>query len=732
MYLSSMKIFSFLVCFLPGLLSAQHLVFVQVISEKGPLASATVEFPVLKTGFVTAGNGIAYADNIPAGQHEVRIRYVGLTEKVLTIAVPAADTIRVELEAAEEELEPVFVSSTRSTRTIENEPVRVEIIAGEELDEKSTMKPGELRMLLTESTGIQTQTTSAGSGNASIRIQGLDGRYTLLLRDGMPVFNGAASGLGLLQIPPLDLQQVEVIKGPASTLYGGGAIAGLVNLITKTPGERPETNLMYNRTSANGDDLSAFLARKFEHTGFTFFGSYNDSDAYDPADIGLSAIPKFNRITIAPRFFWYPSNDVTFNAGVHYTREGRRGGSMDWPDDDNLLFFKTDVAPPFFERNNTERTVLNAGADWNISKTQQLRAKASYVVFDRNQETPFSSFIGTQHAVFGEVSHHTELAGGNLVSGANLWTDTFDDRTEWGRNGTSGLSYSQRTAGVFTQFTRPFSEIITLETGLRADYVENYRTVLLPHVSLLIAIAPGLTSRIGGGPGYKTPTLFTEDAERRYFRDILPPDPASLTLERSLGFNADINYSTTVFDLASLTINQLFFHTGIRNRSTPGINRGDGYFAWTPEPGRVVSRGAETNLKVEAGGFTLFTGYSFTDVNILINGTTEEHPLSPRHRLNSFLMYEKEDDFRIGLEAYYTGTQRLNDGSQGKDYLILGFMAQKYFERFSLFVNFENFTDQRQTSFDTIFTRSATSPDFRDIYAPLDGFLINGGVMVRL
>jgi iron complex outermembrane receptor protein len=88
------------------------------------------------------------------------------------------------------------------------------------------MKPGDIRMMLNESTGIQTQQTSATSYNYSIRIQGLDGRYTQLLKDGFPLYAGFSGGLSLMQVTPLDLKQVEVIKGSSSTLYGGGAIAG--------------------------------------------------------------------------------------------------------------------------------------------------------------------------------------------------------------------------------------------------------------------------------------------------------------------------------------------------------------------------------------------------------------------------------------------------------------------------------------------------------------------------
>jgi outer membrane receptor for ferrienterochelin and colicins len=146
-----------------------------------------------------------------------------------------------------EELEEVVIGATRSSRTIANIPTRLEVIAGEEIDEKGNMKPGDIRMILAESTGIQTQQTSATSGNASIRIQGLDGKYTQIIRDGFPLYSGFSGGLGLLQIAPLDLKQVEVIKGSSSTLYGGGAIAGLVNLVSKVPTDERQLNFFSER-----------------------------------------------------------------------------------------------------------------------------------------------------------------------------------------------------------------------------------------------------------------------------------------------------------------------------------------------------------------------------------------------------------------------------------------------------------------------------------------------------
>ena len=119
------------------------------------------------------------------------------------------------------------------------------------------------------------------------------------------------------------------------------------------------------------------------------------------------------------------------------------------------------------------------------------------------------------------------------------------------------------------------------------------------------------------------------------------------------------------------------------------------------------------------------------DVREHYNGSTTTFPLVAQHRLNNVLMYEIEDNLRIGLEAYYFSPQKLNDGTSGSEYWILGLMTEKFWGNFSVFLNFENFLDTRQTKFETIFTGSITNPTFNDIYAPVDGFVVNGGLKIR-
>ena len=158
----------------------------------------------------------------------------------------------------------------------------------------------------------------------------------------------------------------------------------------------------------------------------------------------------------------------------------------------------------------------------------------------------------------------------------------------------------------------------------------------------------------------------------------------------------------------------------------------NGFYEFQQPNGFIDTKGIETNIKLAYGDLALFVGYTLADVNEHYDGIKSTFPLVSTHRLNNVLMYEVEEKWKIGLEAYYFSPQKLNDGATGRQYWLFGFMAEKLWDNFSIFINFENFGDTRQTRFDTIFTGSITNPEFRDIYAPVDGFVVNGGIKIKL
>lgn len=622
----------------------------------------------------------------------------------------------------EEELDEVRISTTRSSRSVRDIPTRIEFIGGEELDEKSNMKPGDIRMLLAESTGIQAQQTSATSANSSIRIQGLDGRYTQILKDGFPVYSGAAGGLGLLQTPPLDLKQVEVIKGSASTLYGGGAIAGLVNLIAKTPATARELRVHINGTSALGLDVNGYYGQRFGRIGTTVFASRNSNAPYDPAGIDLTAIPKFERYLFNPKIFWYPSAKTTIAAGANTTFENRIGGDL------HYIKGEADSAGGYFERNKTQRISTQLSVSHSLNDKCGISFKNSYSYFNRTMTTPGYSFEGTQHTTYTEATCNRNGEHMDWVAGGNLLTDAFREQ----RVSSFPLrDYAQTTVGLFAQNTWHAAEKLFVETGLRGDHVLHYGFVALPRISLLYKFGPKISSRIGGGAGYKAPTIFTEESERIQYRNVLPISTGMNELERSYGANWDLNYRTSFADSKlTLSVNQLFFYTRINHPLLLKPVNG-GQYAFQNIEGHIDSRGGETNIKFGYHDFKLFVGYTYTDAHVHVGDTLTAQPLTPQHRVNSVLMYEVEEKWKLGLEAYYYSPQWLSDGATGRDYWLCGFMAERLWEKFSLYVNFENFLDVRQTRFDTIYTGAFANPQFRDIYAPLDGFVVNGGIKLK-
>lgn len=692
--------------------------------KKEPLMGVTAQVTGTTIATISDENGQIILTGIANGLQEIQFSYIGFAQRTDSFNFPLEDTAPIEILLYEqsEDLEEIVISSTRSTRTIQNIPTRIEFIGSEELDEKGNMKAGDIRMLLAESTGIHVQTTSPTSANASIRIQGLDGRYTQILKDGFPIYSGASSGLGLLQIPPLDLKQVEVIKGSTSTLYGGGAIAGLVNLISKTPTEERDLRFHLNGTSGRGLDINGFYGQKFKKIGTTIFASHNRNGAYDPAQIGLSAIPQFERYVLNPKLFVYFNDKTKMNFGINTTIENRLGGDMLY------IKGKGDNTHQYFEENKTQRYSTQFVFDHTVNENSFVQIKNSVSYFNRNTAIPNYEFEGTQTATFTEASYTHSKEKSEWVTGVNIWTDNFKEKQ---MTAFPLRDYNQTTFGAFVQNSFKATDWLQLETGLRTDYVIDYGAVFLPRVSALFQIANGLTSRIGGGFGYKTPTIFTEESERIQYQNVMPIDDNTNKLEKSYGANADINYRTNIGDDWTFSINHLFFYTYLDN---PLLlqNIATNTYQFINSSGYIHTKGTETNIKIGYDDFKLFLGYTFTDTRLIENGTNTENPLTPKHRINSVLMYEIEDKWKIGLEAYYFSPQKLNDGTTGKDYVICGFMAEKIWERFSLYINFENFLDTRQTRFDNIYTGTITNPVFKDIYAPLDGFVINGGIKFRL
>ncbi len=697
-----------------------------------PLPGATIQVLGTEIGAVADTSGTVMLQGIPDGIRTLFISFVGYESQQQQFRFPLQNTgVRtIKLESGEE-LEEVVVNATRGSRTLSNIPTRVEVLAAEELVEKAVMNSTNIAMLLRESTGIQMQQTSASSANQSIRIQGLDGRYTQIIQDGFPLYGGFAGGLSIMQIPPLDLQQVEVIKGSSSTLYGGGAISGLINLVTKKPGEDPELDVMLNQTSAGGTTLNGFYSGRGEKTGVTLYTSLNRQEPYDPENDNFSNIPEVRAITVAPRVFYYFDENTTLWAGLRGTFEERTGG--------NMQVLKEEATTGYTEANLSNRVSSQLQFSRSYAGGQTLQIRNSLNYFDRQINLPEYTFNGEQKGSFTEASYSFGKKESSWITGLNLVTDKFDGASlpgaglpGAGQQQAEELNYGYHfiTMGAFGQHTLEFNPNLILESGLRTDYNTDHGLFALPRVSLLYRLSEKLSSRIGGGLGYKLPTIFTEDAERLSFMGVQGIAPA-VDAETSAGANFDINYQTAIGSKASFSLNQLFFYTRLNNSLE--LNRGrDNTWFFSNSANPVNTRGFETNARFTYLDFKLFLQYAYIDARLQENGLEFQKPLTAKHNAGAVLVFEQHGKWRIGYELYYTGPQYLSDRTKTTDYWIMGLMGLRQFEHFSLFLNFENFLDTRQTRYSELVYPPVSNPGFAEIWAPTDGFVVNGGFIFHL
>jgi outer membrane receptor for ferrienterochelin and colicins len=688
-----------------------------------PVVGASLTIDESKIGGVSDSTGLIFIKNLSKGHYEFNITCIGYEHKEIALDLPlAADSLLIAIEPAEQELEDVIVSTSRISNSIKNLPTRVEVLSQEDMEEETNQHPSNVAMLLSEASGIQTQQTSASSGNVQIRILGLDGKYTQLLKDGFPMYSGYSNGLSIMQIPPLDLKQVELIKGSSSSLYGGDAIAGIINFISKKPSFKHEWTFLGNQTNKAGTDMGSFYAARNKHRGITLLNTFSSQSPMDIHNNGFTVLPKLTAFTINPKLFWYPTDSVSISLSLNANYDNRTGG--------DLIAVKYGATPshPYIETSKSNRDYYQFEYVKRLPKENLFTMRNSLSLFSRDIGITNYTFSGQQSSTFTEVSYLHPYKHHKTVIGFNFITDQF---TENKRTDSLLRNYSFLTTGVFIQDDWTLNNHFTLETGIRNDYQNRFGDFLLPRISLLYKVSSQWSFRIGGGLGYKSATIFDAQTEETAYRNVLPVGD-SIKAEKSAGANVDINYSTTIGDDTKIVFDQAFFYTQINNPLVlDSFTNSSTYYYFNNAQNPFSTRGIETSVRLKQDDWSLFAGYTYIDARTGNN----LHPfieLTPRNKLVFDLSNEKDNDYKIAFEAFYTGTQYLQDGTKTPDYWITGLMLEKDIKRVSVVLNFEDLTDTRQTRFAPVVIPPITNPQFQEIYAPLEGFMANVAIKVRI
>jgi outer membrane receptor for ferrienterochelin and colicins len=659
----------------------------------------TVTKPVI--GAVTDVNGIARITNLSTDVKTLTVSAVGYTTGQFPITT-GRDTLVFRLKPEVEAIDEVTVTATRTNSRIEDLPIKVEVLGQEDMDEESAVVPGNVSSILGDISIIHIQRTSAVNGNQAIRMQGLDPKYTQILRDGLPLYEGFSGNLGVLQIPPLDLKQVEIIKGSVSTLYGGGAIGGMINIVSKSPtSEKPTFTALINHSGLKENNLNAYYSQRYGKTGLTLFSGYTNQAAVDVTGDGYTDSPQIKQFNFHPKFFYNPTDHTRVNIGYAFTQEHREGGYLP----------ALEGTEPNAYRNITDlqRHTVDFDASHNTSENNSLTLKGAVSTFHR-QNTDYRKLSdGRQSSIYLEGNDLVRFGKHQLIAGANLTVEAFRKNPD----STRLVDYTYQTIGGFVQDDWQVGEKVALQAGLRFDHHNTFGNFLLPRLSVKLKPADPWTVRLSVGTGYKTPNLFVNQTPGALnvsliFPRLLPIDVATVKAEKSVGANMDIAYTKTFESGLSVQVDQAFYYTYVNSPvvsafASTSSNLG-AYTQLINAPYNLFSVGTDTYVRLEYKDYEIYLGYNHTlsrrDGPSSPGPTDNSYlPLAPQDKFSTTLAWENEH-FRFGIETAYVGTQYLYNNQKVANYWFFAGAAEYHYnDHWRLVLNAENLFNVRQANY---------------------------------
>jgi outer membrane receptor for ferrienterochelin and colicins len=682
---------------------------IEVRSEAGAVRDADVV--VNQTAHKTDAQGVSVWE-IPAGHVDIVVVKAGFAAASVSVDLAAGQqqTIVVELNRAASAEEHVTVSATRTGRGIEDQPMRVEVVDREEIEEKAMMTPGDVVMLLNETGGMRVQATSPSLGAASVRIQGMRGRYTRFLSDGLPLF-GQQVSLGLMQIPPMDLGRVEVIKGVASSLYGAGAMSGVVNLVSKRPAATAEHQILLNASTRGATDAGLWYSTPLAgNWGLTLLGSANGQARSDVNDDTWADIPKYARAVVRPRLFWDDKAGKSFFATAGDTWENRTGGTM-----------PGQVLPAgaeYLEGLDTRRADVGSAFQALAANGVVWSARASWTT--QYQDHRFGEITERDHhdTGFAEVTLRRAIAHHTLVAGLAIERDRFQPID------TPQFAYTYTTPGVFVQDDLDVARWLAVSASARLDHHSEFGTSFSPRISALVRRGQW-SSRLSLGQGFFAPTAITEETEAAGLSRLTIAGP----LKPERGTNTSIDL-TRVAGALSATV------TGFYSRivNSVEVERTDAYvLRHLAQP--TTNAGVEAIAVWKTDDLSVVANYAYVRSRETTEAGRVEVPLTPRQTVGLDGSWQFGQAWRLGVEWYYTGPQRLEANpyrTESAAYSVFGVLASRRLGRALLFINGENLTNVKQTDWDPLLrpTRGIDGRWTVDAWAPLDGRVINGGMRI--
>ena len=678
-----------------------------------PMPGATVRLLTSGKGAAAYEEGIIHL-KIQGYADTLRVSYIGY----VTRTIPEKDLsltgirethdviIQIKLIPSDIEYSQTTITSSRINSYISASPLRVEVLGDEELTEKLLENPTNISELLSELSAVQMTQTSQLSGSTNFRLLGLPGRFTLLMKDGLPLFGGAAQEMSFMQLLPIDLKQVEIIKGASSALYGNGAVGGVINLITKQPKEKPELHAVSSWNSFRGTAAGVFYSQRNNDIGFSVIASTDNKSAADVNHDGYTEIPKADKFVFEPAFYYYKDDATVHSAKLSWLNEKRSGGKY--------TAISLDNGKGFIQHDNTNSIAGYFSGASKLSAIYSWSAKAGFMHLNNSMDIPAASLNRHQDTYFWEASVNAAFKNHNLVFGASVLSDRA------ALNG--GFNFAgenlQTTTGAFTFDEFSPVKLLSVQIGMRYDQNNAYTGFFSPAFSGMYKLSNFSFVRLSTGTAYKTPGLFSDDDGNFAESSILPSSNMKAELARNIML--DGSYKFSPIEDVFVSLNQVFFYVQIENPVVLTYDRVSNRYFQVNQSSPIRSKGTETNIRVSGEDVKYYFGVSFEKTERLYS-INKNYPLSPEFKMVSILSFEDDGIWEFDLGGIYYGRQYLDDGTSMRQYGTYEAAFIRNFGNLKAVLNCENIGNIRQSNYMPLVVPSAAGPKFNEVWAPVEG-----------
>jgi outer membrane receptor for ferrienterochelin and colicins len=567
-----------------------------------------------KIGVASDEFGSFLIKNVEDGEYNIIAQSIGFDRSVKRIKVLSNTITNIEfiLNQGQQTIEEVVISGTLKEMSKKNSPVPVEVYQAKYFENNKNPSVFES---LQNVNGVRPQLNCSVCNTGDIHINGLEGPYTMVLIDGMPIVSGLSTVYGLTGIPSSLIERVEIVKGPASSLYGSEAVGGLINVITKKPSAAPlfSADVFTTTWQETNADLSAKLKLGKKVNALVGVNYFNYSNPIDNNNDGFTDMTLQDRISVFNQLSFERNNNRVFNLGMRYVYEDRWGGEMSW----NPSFRGGDSI--YGESIYTSRWELFGNYELPI-EGEDFNLQFSANGHQQNSIYGTDEYIADQRIAFGQLTWSKPLfLNHDLLIGAAYRYTYYDDNTgATFKTDSSGNNPSRiHLPGLFIQDQIRLNESNTLLIGGRYDYNNVHGSILSPRINYKWNSKDDHTVvRVSAGNGFRVANVFTEDhaaltgAREVIFREDLRP-------ERSVNMN--INAVQKIYSRNETFVNLDFslFYTSFSNRIIPDYETNPNQIIYDNLDGTAVSKGASLNTDIIfRNGLKVMGGITLMDVTI--------------------------------------------------------------------------------------------------------------------